>query len=314
MNPVVFNCAFLYLTVILLSLVQSRFRLIKDNPWMYLLVVLITPFLVLGKAKGIKTWTDLTAAEIFGYTLVIAYMNVKRILPKINEGYIFAYSLFHWYLLYDTIVLKGLNFWTVLVLMISIYPTYLIIKSAFEHKALSKPNKILLYYWFLFTIIFTYLDQVALDIITPVLTLVNINFESTFIVLFSAVQLYFISTVLSLAFVGVPVFHLDRSSSAWRIRWKRAMDDWREILNHKLDGYIEYQINTIQVFYIVVISGVLFYIDAIGNFRHILIFIYTVVIPLGFFYIKWSPNSNLEENWDVKAMDKDLQPLEEVER
>lgn len=92
------------------------------------------------------------------------------------------------------------------------------------------------------------------------------------------------------------------------------MDDWRELLNHKLDGYIEYQINTIQVFYIVVKSGVLFYIDFIGNFRHILIFIYTVVIPLGFFYIEWSPNSNLEENWDVKAMDKDLQPLEEVER
>lgn len=299
MNPVIFNCVLLYLTVIILSLVQSRFRLIKDDPWVYLIVVLITPFMILGKVKGVKTWTELTALEVFGYTLVIAMMNAKRILPKINEAYIFAYTLFHWYLLFDTIAIKGFNFWTILVVILSVFPTFLIVRSAFEHKALSKRNKIILYYWFLFTIIFTYIDQVALNIVTPILTLFSIDIKSTLIVLSSAVQVYFISTILSLAFIAVPVFHLERSSLPFKVRWKKAMDEWRTILNFKLDNYIEYQINTIQVIYIAGLSGVLFYIDAMENIRHTLIFIYTVVLPLVFFYLKWSPGNNLEEDSPV---------------
>ena len=293
MNPIIFNCVLLYLTVIFLSLIQSRFRLIKDDPLTYFLLLIIMPFLLLGKAKGIKTWTGLTAFEIFGYTLVIAYFNAKRILPKINEGYIYAYTLFHWYLLYDTINIKGFNFWMILVLAISIYPTYLIIKSSFEHKILEQRSKIILYYWFLFTIGFTYADQVALDIVEPVMALTKIDFRNTMFVLFSAVQLYFISTILALMFVGIPFFHLDRSSDKWKVRWKRAMDDWREILTHKLDNYIEYQINVVQVIYITIFSLILFYIDTVENFRQILIFIYTVLLPVIFFYFKWTPKSNM---------------------
>jgi len=293
MNPVIVNCVILYLIVIFLSLIQSRFRLIKDDPFTYFLLLIIMPFLILGKAKGIKTWTGLTAFEIFGYTLIIAYFNAKRILPRINEGYIFAYTLFHWYLLYDTITIKGLNFWTVFVLIISVYPTYLIIRSSFEHKMLKQRNKIILYYWFLFTIGFTYADQVALDIVKPVTALTNIEVRNTMFLLFSAVQLYFISTILSLLFVGIPVFHFDRSSDSFKVRWERAKDEWREILTHKLDNYIEYQINLVQVVYIALLSGILFYIDAVENFRHILIFIYTVLFPVVFFYFKWTPKSNI---------------------
>lgn len=252
------------------------------------------PFLILGKAKGIKTWTDLTALEIFGYTLVIAYFNAKRILPRINEGFIYAYTLFHWYLLYDTIHIKGFNFWTILVLTISLYPTYLIIKSSLEHKILDQRSKIILYYWFLFTIGFTYVDQVAMDIIQPITALIKIDFSNTMFVFFSAIQLYFISTILALMFVGIPIFHLERSSDNFKVRWKKAMDDWREILTHKLDNYIEYQINIVHVIYITIFSGILFFIDSVENFRQILIFIYTVLLPLVFFYFKWTPERNIE--------------------
>jgi hypothetical protein len=258
------------------------------------MLLVLLPILIFAKAKGIKTWTGLTAFEIFGYTLMIGYVNAKRILPRINEGYIYAYTLFHWYLLNDTINIKGFNFWLILVLSISIYPTYLIIKSSFEHKKLEQNSKIILYYWFLFTIGFTYADQVALDIVEPVTALTKIDFGNSMIILFSAVQLYFISTIFSLIFVGIPFFHLDRSSEKFKIRWKRAMIDWREILKHKLDNYIEYQISIVQVIYITVFSIVLFYIDTVESFRQILIFIYTVLLPVVFFYLKWTPKSNVE--------------------
>jgi hypothetical protein len=294
MNPIVFNCIFLYLAVIALSLIQSRFRLVKDNPIEYLMLLLIGPFIVLGKAKGIKTWTGLTGMEIFGYTLFITFLNPKRILPRINEGYIYAYTLFHWYLLFDTFLLKGLNFWTGLVLVLSVYPTYLIIRSSFESKKLIQRDKIILYYWFLFTIAFTYADQVALDLIEPVVALDDISIRSSSIVMFSAVQLYFVSTMLSLLFVGIPFFHLDRTSDTWNIRWKRVMDEWGEVLKHKLDSYVEYQINFAQVVYVTLMSAVLFYIDRVENFRQVLIFCYTVVFPLVFFYLRWTPKTNLE--------------------
>lgn len=294
MNPIVVNCVLLYLTVVILSLIQSRLRIVKDDPTSFFLLLFLVPILVFAKAKGIKTWTGLTALEIFGYTFVIGCVNIKRILPRINEGYIYAYTLFHWYLLFDTINIKGFNFWLIVVLSISIYPTYLIIKSSFEHKKLEQNSKIILYYWFLFTIGFTYVDQIALDIVEPVTALTKIDFGNSMIILFSAVQLYFISTIFSLIFVGIPFFHLDRSSEKFKVRWKRAMNDWREILKHKLDNYIEYQINIVQVIYITVFSIVLFYIDTVENFRQILIFIYTVLLPVVFFYLKWTPKSNVE--------------------
>jgi hypothetical protein len=253
------------------------------------------PFLILGKAKGIKTWTGLTGIEIFGYTLFVAYLNAKSILPKINEGYIYAYTLFHWYLLYDTINLKGFNTFLVIILLISIYPTFLIIKSSFEFKVLKPTSKIVLYYWFLFTIAFTYIDQVALEIVDPILALSSLSFKNTMVVLLSAVQLYFISTVLSLLFVGVPFFHLDRSSDSFSMRWKKAMKDWREILTHKLDNFIEYQINIVHVIYITICSLFLFYFDTVGQLRQVLIFIYNVVLPVVFFYFKWSPEKNIDK-------------------
>lgn len=294
MNPIFFNCLLLYLSVIFISLLQSRFKLIKDDPVTYFILLLIVPFIVLGKAKSVKTWTGLTAFEVFGYTLVMAYMNAKRIVPKVNEGYIYAYSLFHWYLLYDTIILKGFNFLTILVLGISIYPTFLILRSSFEHKILSRRNKIILYYWFLFTIVFTYLDQVALEIVQPVFELREINFTNTIIVLYSAIPLYFVATTFALLFVGIPAVHLDRSSRSFKERWSEAMEEWRQIVSHKLENYVEYQINFVQVFFLTVSSAILFYVDYMQNIRQFLIFIYTVLIPLVFFYLKVTPKSNIE--------------------
>lgn len=107
MNPVIFNCFLLYLFVILLSLLQSRLRLLKDDPATYIILLVVMPFLVLGKAKGIKTWEDLTMFEIVGYTLTISYLNAKRLLPKIHEGFIYAYTLLHWYLLFDAMNREG---------------------------------------------------------------------------------------------------------------------------------------------------------------------------------------------------------------
>lgn len=297
-NPVLFNCVLLYLTVVLLSLLQSRFRIFKDDPWVFVLLLILTPILMLGKMKSIKTWTGITGVEIWGWTLVLAFFNPKRIVPKINEGYIYAYTLFHWYLLVDTITAKGLGFWLGLVLAISVYPTILIVKSALEHKKLSYRDKLTLYYWFLFAITFTYIDQVSLDIIQPILALYEVNFATTTYVLITAVQLYFIATSFSLLFVGIPIFHLDKSSDKWKVRWARAMSEWKETVNHKLGNFVEYQISFIQFFYITIISAVLFYLDFAYNFRLYLIFFYTVIFPLIFFYIKYTPDTNLEESND----------------
>jgi hypothetical protein len=253
---------------------------------------------MLGKAAKLKTWTSITGAEIFGWTLILSYMNPKRIVPRINEGYIYAYTLFHWYLLVDTITTKELGFWLGLVLAISIYPTILIVKSALEHKKLSYRDKLILYYWFLFAITFTYIDQVSLDIIKPILALNEVNFATTTYILITGVQLYFISTSFSLLFVGIPIFHLDKSSDKWKVRWARAISDWKEIVNHKLGNFVEYQISFVQFFYITLISAGLFFLDYLYNFRLYLIFFYTVVFPLIFFYLKYTPDTNLEDKDD----------------
>ena len=297
-NPMHFNCVLLYLTVVLISLLQSRFKIFKDDPWLFVLLLFLTPIIVLGKVKGKMTWTTITGFEIWGWTMVLAFFNPKRIVPKVNEGYIYAYTLFHWYLLIDTIITKGLGFWLGLVLVISLYPTILIVKSTLEHKKLSYKDKLILYYWFLFAITFTYINQVALDIIQPILVVYEVNFASTIYVLFTAVQLYFIATSFSLLFVGIPIFHLDRSSDKWKVRWARAMSEWKEIVDYKLGNYVEYQISFVQFFYITFISAVLFFLDFAIHFRLFLIFIYTVIFPLTFFYLKYTPDANLEEEND----------------
>lgn len=295
MNPVVFNCITLYILVVILSLIQSRFKIYSDNPLMFFLCLVLTPLAILGKAGKIGTWTGITGFEIFGWTLILAYMNPKRIVPRINEGYIYAYTLFHWYLLSKTIEQKGFTYLLGFVAFISVYPTFLIFKSSLEHKKLSYKNKLTLYYWFLFTIMFTYIDQVALDIIQPILSLDFINVASFVYVIVTAVQLYFISTTFSLIFVGIPIFHLDKSSDNFKTRWKRAMSDWREIVTHKLDNYIEYQINSAQLFLITIVSVFLFTMDHMYNFRFFLNLFYTVVFPVLFFYIKWTPEENFQQ-------------------
>jgi len=303
-NPVVFNCILLYLTVIFLSLVQSRFRILKDDPWLFFLLLILSPLLVLGKMKNIKTWTGITGFEIWGWTLALAFLNSKRIVPKINEGYIYAYTLFHCYLLIDTINVVGFNFWTILVSIISIYPTILIVKSSLEHKKLEYKNKLILYYWFLFAISFTYIDQVSLDIIVPILALHEVSFWTTTYVLITAVQLYFIATSLSLLFVGIPIFHLSRSSEKWKVKWSKAKSEWKEIVNYKLGNYVEYQISFIEFFLITLFSMILFYIDSAYDFRLFLILFYTVIFPLIFFYFKSTPDENIEEINNLKESNK----------
>lgn len=294
-NPVLFNCILLYLTVVALSLLQSRFKLVKDNPILFFIMLILTPILIFSKAAKLKTWTSITGAEIFGWTLILAYFNPKRIVPSVNEGYIYAYTLFHWYLLLDTIALNGIQLITTIVLIISVYPTYIITKAGLEHKKLTYRHKLILYYWFLFAIIFTYLDQVSLDIIQPIFALYEVNFGTTTYVIITAVQLYFISTSLSLLFVGVPFFHLEKSSNSWKVRWANALRDWKQIVNHKLGNFIEFQISPIQFLYITLISIGLFYLDHLYNFRLYLIFFYTVVFPVVFFYLKYSPEENIIE-------------------
>lgn len=72
------------------------------------------------------------------------------------------------------------------------------------------------------------------------------------------------------------------------------MEEWRQIVSHKLENYVEYQINFVQVFFLTVSSAILFYVDYMQNIRQFLIFIYTVLIPLVFFYLKVTPKSNIE--------------------
>lgn len=289
MNPVLINCILLYVLVILFSLFQTRFKLITDSPLTFFLMLFFVPLVIFGKAsaRGISTWTELTGFEIFGYTLVWSFINAKFLVPKINEGYILAYTLFHWYLLVDTILMKGFNNWMIFVVVLSVFPTILVLKASFEHKILSLTQKIVLYYWFLFTVIFTYVDQAAIEIITPIIAMEKVDFVSTTYVCFTAVQLYFISTTFSLLFVGIPLFHMGKDTT-----WSEALHECSEIRKYKLDNYIEYQISLTETLLVIGISGVLFYLDYRYNFRQYLIAFYTMVFPLVFFYFKWTPNSN----------------------
>lgn len=301
MNPVIFNCVLLYILVVGLSVVQSRFKIVKDSPLTFVLLLIFTPILVIGKAKGRMSWAELTGMEIWAWTLMIALFNARHMLPRINEGFIYAYTLFHWYLLIEAIDVKGFNLLLGTITGISVYPTFLIIKSAFEHKRLEATDKIILFYWFLFTISFTYIDQVALNVIRPILAMVEISGRSILYVVFTAVQLYFIAASFTLLMAGIPVFHMERSGDSFSVRWKKAMASWRKLLRHKLDNYIEYQISTLQVVYITAGSLVLFYLDANYQFRPYMIAIYTVVLPLIFFYFQSVPEENIETESEVTA-------------
>lgn len=290
MNPIVFNCFLLFILVIVMSLLQSQFRIIKENPIGFCFTVFIFPLLVFGKAsaKGMNTWTSITGFEIWAYTMMLALINVKQILPKINEAYIYAYTLLHWYFLIENIAGIGFNFWLSVIMLISVYPTLLIVKNVFVHRELNRTDKAILFYWFLFCVSFTYIDQVALHIIAPILTMDEIGLYSLFIIFFSAIQLYFISTIFTLLFFGIPLFHGGKGDS-----WKIKMKEWREMLNYKIDCYVEYQVSTPLVLLITLVSTVLFYYDYQNGFRAELIYIYTIVFPIVFFYLKLSPDNNL---------------------
>lgn len=302
MNPVLINCIILYALVILFSLLQTRLKILTDSPLTFFAMIFILPLLIYAKAasKGISSWTALTGFEIFGYTLIWSYINAKFLVPKINEGYILAYTLFHWYLLADTIAVKGFNHWMIFAVVISIVPTFLVLKASFEYKVLSQTQKTVLYYWFLFTVTFTYIDQAALKIITPIIALEKVDFASTAYICFTAVQLYFISTTFSLLFVGIPLFHMNKNTT-----WSEAVKECAEIRKHKLDNYIEYQISLTESLSIIAASGLLFYLDYEFNFRLYLIAFYTLVFPLLFFYFKWTPLSNMTKTrgkWTKKRL------------
>jgi hypothetical protein len=230
----------------------------------------------------------MTGFEILAYTLVWSYINAKFLVPKINEGYILAYTLFHWYLLADTISVEGFGGWLIVIAAISVVPTFLVFKAAFEHSFLNETQKVVLYYWFLFTITFTFIDQVALHIITPIIAYDTVGFSSITYVCFAAIQLYFVSTIFSLLFVGIPFFHIDRNTS-----WEEALRECANIRKHKLDNYIEYQISLRYSLLIIIVSCFLFYLDYKFKFRQYLIAFYTFIFPLIFFYFKWTPEINL---------------------
>ena len=290
MNPIIFNCVLLYLLVILLSLFQTRFKLITDSPIIFILVLIFLPLFVYLKAvsKGtVDTWTELTGLEIFAYTVVWSLVSAKYLTPRINEGYILAYTLFHWYLLTETIFTLGWNTLLNIITAVSALPTLLVLIASLQHRILNIREKTVIYYWFLFTVIFTYIDQVAMDIVTPITTLYTIDLHAVLVVAFSAIQLYFISTMLSLLFIGIPLIHMDNNST-----WKQGMNEWREVRKQKLDNYIEYQIKPLHVVLILLVSGILFYCDQKFQWRSYLIAFYTVGFPLIFFYLKWTPRAH----------------------
>ena len=93
---------------------------------------------------------------------------------------------------------------------------------------------------------------------------------------------------MSLLFVGIPFFHMSNTT-----KWSEAVKECAEIRKHKMDNYIEYQISLMASISIIAVSGLLFYLDFKFNFRQYLIAFYTLIFPLLFFYIKWTPKSNL---------------------
>jgi hypothetical protein len=279
-----------------MSLLQSKFKIVKESPIGFVFIIVVLPILIFGKAasRGIHTWTGIAGAEIMGYTLVLAYMYAKHIMPKINEAYIYVYTLLHWYFLLENISNIGWNFWLMATFIVSVYPTFLILKNVFIYKELTRRNKAILFYWFLFTVLFTYADQMALNIIAPVLTQYEISIASIFVIFLSAIQLYFMATTLTLLFLGVPLFHGGNGDT-----WKEKMRDWRKLLAHKLNSYVEYQVSWQIVVLITIISLALFYYDYNNDFRSELIYIYTIVFPIIFFYFKISPENSLKENDDT---------------
>lgn len=290
MNPVVFHCVLLFCLIILLSVFQSRFKVITHSPWTFILIIILVPFLVYFKvsSKGHNySWEALTGFEIFGYTLIWSYLNARFFVPKINEGYILAYTLFYWYLLLDTILLKGFNYWMIFFTIISVLPTIIVLRAAFERKVLNRTNKLVIYYWFLFTIIFTFIDQTALDIIVPISVGKQVTVASVLHVFIMSIQLYFISTMLSLLYIGIPIFHMGRGTS-----WKQAKKECNEIRKYKLDNYVEYQISVVTAICIILVSGLLFYLDYQFNFRNYLILFYTLLFPIVFFYLKLAPRES----------------------
>lgn len=289
----VLNCVLLYVFVVLLSLVQSRFRIVKDNPWLFAILVIVVP--VIGYVKIMSRHRDYSAIEVTGleilfWVIMVAYMGAKHIVPRIHEGYIFAYTLFHWYLLFDTAALKGWNSLLLIVAVISVFPTLLMFLHVCIKRVPGRLEKMTLYYWFLFTIVFTYSDQVLLDIVHPIAAFRQTDMLVIAYLLLSAVQLYFIAMMLSLLFLGMPFTHFDRGGSR-RERRRSGYKEWNELLEHKLDHFIDYQVSIVGILAIIVVSGILFWLDRQYELRSMLIFVYTVALPLVFFYLRYSSDS-----------------------
>jgi hypothetical protein len=293
MDPFTFYTFFIFGVTVLLSALQSRFKIVREYPIVFWSMVFFIP--VFTMLHGPMENMSITGFHVAIFTLILAYINPQRMSPRVNEGYIYAYTLFHWYLLIMTLIETGITFWLGVVLVISILPTHLIVKAIFQHDRLEYAEKVILYYWFLFTVIFTFIDQVAMGIVHPFMDMHMVSWENTLYALITAIQLYFIAACFSLIFVGIPLFHIERSGGTLSGRWRRATRECRELRKLKLGNFIEYQISMKEFLVITGISICLFALDlASEDFRQPLIFVYTVIFPAVFFYLRLTPKENLE--------------------
>jgi len=90
-----------------------------------------------------------TFAVVFAFLFIAIFL--KEVLKNLNESIIASLTLSFWLLIF-TKMMQGTLAWPhlIIAILISVIPSYLIIKAVFSPEKISKQKKTLLYAWFLF--------------------------------------------------------------------------------------------------------------------------------------------------------------------
>lgn len=288
MWPELINGLVLYFGVIVIMLLQTRFQPVRETPWLFGIMTVLLPVWLYFRFNHhdpdtlvFTTWYVLAV-----YVIFMTFHSSRNASPVLNETYILTYTLLFWYVFISSIIETGFNPWWLLVPAIGIVPTFVILKASFQHKKLSELEKLILIYWFLFTVVFNYVDQFFLGHVHPALTSHAVSFEHISALLFTATQLYFIGTAAALFLGSLPLFRFGKHTT-----WKEAVKNAHEVRGNKLNAFVDFQAHPILSMTVIVCSILVFFLDYAFGLRAYVMLLYFFVFPLVFFYLKWSPEN-----------------------
>lgn len=294
MGPISAYSLLFQLLIILLSIWQTRMSILKKWNWAFWAGVFFSFLFTLVAYEGIGSNPIIALLFTAYWTFLLTFTQPKQVAPKMNEAYIYLYTLYFWYVLGSDIYQNPNNLLLYGFAAIAMYPSLLILRACFSPKVLESNQKVVLFFWFLVCVIFIYLNEVFVKNLFPYMAVHKYSFVGFTYTLISAVQVYFMAIIISFALISNPIAHLDRDGRSFATRWKEAKRDSKKIIETALQQYINFQLSKLQWLYLTLGSFFIFYLDAIYEAHLYTLLLYTLVMPLVYFYFKWSPPDNTE--------------------